>query len=150
MPRGLARCRFAALRFHPALRYRERASVQPCRRWGASTGMRCALAGPTGPLLVGEGIETALSVVITALSAASLGAFAPTPGLTRLVIARDNDDEGERAAQRLARRCARACVAATVVVSEDGDFNDDLVALGAPALPARLAPVFADGPPCRE
>ena len=31
--RGLARCRFAARRSHPALRYREGASVQPCRRW---------------------------------------------------------------------------------------------------------------------
>ena len=112
---------------------------------------------PDGTLLVGEGIETVLSVVTAipeitaaALSAGSLGAFAPPPGLARLVIARDNDDEGERAAQRLARRCARACVAATVVVSEGGDFNDDLVALGAPALAARLAPVFADGPPRRE
>ena len=64
------------------------------------------------PLLVGEGIETVLSVVAAvpeitaaaALSAGSLGAFAPPPGVARLVIARDNDVEGERAAERLARR----------------------------------------------
>ena len=82
-------------------------------------------------LLVGEGIETVLSIVTAApgvisaaaLSAGSLGAFAPPGGLKRLVIARDNDSEGERAAQRLARRCARAGVAAHVIVSEYGDFQ---------------------------
>ena len=77
-----------------------------------------------------------------ALSAGSLGAFAPGSGVARLVIARDNDAEGERAAERLARRCARAGVAATVVVPEGGDFNDDLVALGPATLAARLAPLF--------
>ena len=46
----------------------------------------------------------------------------------RLVIARDNDSEGERAAERLARRCAHAGIEATVIVPERGDFNDDLVA----------------------
>ena len=104
-------------------------------------------------LLVGEGIETVLSVVAAvpettaaaALSAGSLGAFAPPPGTARLVIARDNDDEGERAAHRLARRCARARVAATAVVPRGGDFNDDLVELGVSALRARLAPLLAGG-----
>ena len=41
-----------------------------------------------------------------ALSAGSLGAFAPPPGVARLVIARDNDEDGALAAERLARRCA--------------------------------------------
>ncbi len=89
-------------------------------------------------LLVGEGSETVLSVVTAvpditaaaALSAGSLGAFAPPPGVAPLVIARDNDAKGERAAIRLARRCAQAGVAVTVVTSEGGDFNDDIVALG--------------------
>ena len=57
----------------------------------------------------------------------------------RAFLARDNDSEGERAAQRLARRCARAGVAAHVIVSEYGDFNDDLVTLGPRALALRLA-----------
>ena len=103
-----------------------------------------------GTLLVGEGIETVLSLVTAmpdtaaaaALSAGSLGAFAPPPGVARLVIARDNDAEGERAAERLVRRCARTGVAALVVVPEGDDFNSDLVALGAATLAARLAPVF--------
>ena len=101
-------------------------------------------------LLTGEGIETVLSLITAvptitaaaALSAGSLGAFAPPSGVSRLVIARDNDPEGERAAERLARRCARAGVGATVIVPERGDFNDDLAALGAPALAARFAPLF--------
>ena len=101
-------------------------------------------------LLVGEGIETVLSIVsalpdtvaAAALSAGSLGAFAPPPGTAHLVIARDNDPEGERAAERLARRCARAGVAAQVIAPEGGDFNDDLVALGSAAIRARLAPLF--------
>ena len=101
-------------------------------------------------LVVGEGIETVLSVVTAvpditaaaALSAGSLGAFAPPPGVARLVIARDNDVEGERAAMRLARRCARAGVAAAVIVPEGNDFNDDIVSLGPAALAARLVPLL--------
>ena len=194
--RGLARCRFAALRYHPELRYREGSSV---RRFpalvaavtdnagersgdGAILGVqrtwlnprRPAKAGVTNPrkalgrifghavrfgavpadalasLVVGEGIETVLSLITAvpeigaaaALSAGSLGAFAPPPGVARLVIARDNDMEGEQAAERLARRCARAGVAAAVLVPKGEDFNDDLLALGAPALAARFAPLF--------
>ena len=180
--RGLARCRFSCLRFHPELRYREGSSVRRLPALvaavtgddGAVTGVQRTWLDPRSPakagvayprkalgrifghavrfgrpdatLLVGEGIETVLSVVTAvpevkaaaALSAGSLGAFAPPPGVARLVIARDSDAEGERAAERLARRCARAGVAALVLVPEGGDFNDDLVSLGAPALAARV------------
>ena len=148
--RGLARCRFAALRYHPELRYREGSSVGRLPALvaavtgddGAVTGVqrtwldarspaRAGVASPrkalgrvyghavrfgTVPadglasLVVGEGIETVLSLVTAvpdiaaaaALSAGSLGAFAPPPGTAHLVIARDNDIEGERAAERLA------------------------------------------------
>ena len=186
--RGLARCRFAALRFHPELRYREGSSVRRLPALvaavtgddGAVLGVQRTWLDPRSPakagvatprkalgriygqavrfgrpadgasLLVGEGIETVLSLVTAvpeitaaaALSAGSLGAFAPPPGVERLVIARDNDAEGEQAAMRLARRCARAGVAALGLVPEGGDFNDDLVTLGSHALRARLAPLF--------
>lgn len=186
--RGLARCRFAALRFHPALRYREGASVRRLPALvaavtgddGAITGVqrtfldprvaaKAAVATPRkalgrihgravrfgrpandASLLVGEGIETVLSLVTAvpditaaaALSAGSLGAFAPPPGVARLLVARDNDAEGARTAERLARRCARAGVAAFVLVPECGDFNDDLVALGPHALAARVGPLL--------
>ena len=197
--RAIHRCRFAALRFHPALFYRDGGGVRrlpaliaavtgdagehpgPGERpgHGAIAGVQRTWLDPdrpakapvarprkalghvhghavrfgepaAGTLLVGEGIETVLSIVTAipdtvaaaALSAGSLGAFAPPPGVARLVIARDNDAEGERAAERLVRRCARTGVAALVVVPEGDDFNSDLVSLGSQALAARLAPVF--------
>ena len=107
--------------------------------------MRFGVPGST--LLVGEGVETVLSLVsaaprvpaAAALSAGSLGAFVPPEGVSRLIIARDNDPEGERAAERLVRRCDLAGVAARVIVSERGDFNDDLLALGSRRLGLRLA-----------
>ena len=194
--RGLARCRFAALRFHPELRYREGSSVRRLPALvaavtggdGTVTGVQRTWLDPRRPakaavadprkalgrvyglavrfgavspdddaaLVVGEGIETVLSLIAAApeitaaaaLSAGSLGAFAPPPGVARLVIARDNDEDGALAAERLAQRCARAGVAATVVVPAGNDFNDDLVDFGAAALRARLAPLFrrADRP----
>ena len=191
--RGLSRCRFPALRFHPALRYRDGNGVRrfpalvaavtgtdgsgnngtilgvqrtwldprrpatagvptPRKALGRIHGCAVRFGAPAAGamLLVGEGIETVLSVVTAApeitaaaaLSAGSLGAFAPPAGIARLAIARDNDVEGERAADRLARRCARAGVAVTVIVPEGGDFNDHLIALGADALRARLVPLL--------
>jgi len=189
LARGLARCRFPALRFHPELRYREGSSVRrlpalvaavtgddgavqgvhrtwldprrpakadvvsPRKALGSIRGLAVRfgmLADGLAPLLVGEGIETVLSLVTAvpkitaaaALSAGSLGSFSPPSACHHLVIARDNDPEGERAAQRLARRCARAGVAAAVIVPEGGDFNDDLASLGAAVLAARLGPLF--------
>ena len=190
--RGLSRCRFAALRFHPELRYREGSTVRRLPALvaavtgsdGAITGVQRTWLDPRAPakagvesprkalgrvyglavrfgvpsddaaLVVGEGIETVLSLVTAvpeiraaaALSAGSLGAFAPPAGLARLVIARDNDEDGVLAAERLARRCARAGVPATVIVPVGGDFNDDLVDLGAAALRARFAPLFRSAP----
>ena len=125
--------------------------ARPRKALGRVHGLAVRFSVPAaGTLLVGEGIETVLSLVTAmpntvaaaALSAGSLGAFAPPPGVKRLVIARDNDPEGERAAERLARRCARAGVPAHVLVPEGADFNDDLLALGSAALRARLAPLF--------
>ena len=194
--RGLSRCRFAALRFHPELRYREGSTVRrfpalvaavtgddpgsgsgaggrifgvqrtwldprrpakagvanPRKALGRVYGLAVRFGAPSddAALVVGEGIETVLSLVTAvpeimaaaALSAGSLGAFAPPPGTARLVIARDNDEDGALAADRLARRCARAGVAATVIVPAGNDFNDDLVEFGAAALRARFAPLF--------
>ena len=185
--RALHRCRFPALRFHPALLHRDQDGVRrlpalvaavtgedgaitgvhrtwldprrpakasvtrPRKALGRVHGLAIRFGVPAaGTLLVGEGIETVLSIVTAlpdavaaaALSAGSLGAFVPPAGLQRLVIARDNDPEGERAADRLARRCASARIAAHVLVPEGEDFNDDLVALGSSTLAARLAPIF--------
>ncbi len=203
--RGLARCRFPALRYHPALLYRDgggvrrlpalvaavtsgagelpgpgerpdpnavcgvlrtwldhqrpaKASVsRPRKALGRVHGHAVRFGDPAdgASLLVGEGIETVLSLVTAspeitaaaALSAGSLGAFAPPPGVARIVIARDNDAEGERAALRLARRCARAGVAATVISPKGEDFNDDLLAFGPAALAAWTAAALASREP---
>ena len=187
--RHIHRCRFPALRFHPALFYRDGGGVRrlpalvaavtgtggsvtgvhrtwldpsrpakapvacPRKALGRVHGLAVRFGAPgAGTLLVGEGIETVLSIVTSipdtvaaaALSAGSLGAFAPPAGVTRLVIARDNDPEGERAAERLARRCARAGVAATVIVSRGADFNEDLLAFGPAALAAWTAAALGD------
>ena len=185
--RAIHRCRFPALRFHPALFYRDSGGMRrlpalvaavtgadrtvtgvhrtwldpsrpakaslarPRKALGRVHGLAVRFGDPApATLLVGEGIETVLSIVTAlpdtvaaaALSAGSLGAFAPPPGVTQLLIARDNDMEGELAAERLARRCARSGIAAHVLVPAGADFNDDLLALGSAALAARLAPLF--------
>ena len=189
--RGLARCRFPALRYHPVLLYRDGGGVRrlpalvaavTAHDGEAITGVHRTWLDPRRPakasisrprkalgrvhghavrfgrpadgasLLVGEGIETVLSLVTAspeitaaaALSAGSLGAFSPPAGTARLVIARDNDEEGERAAERLARRCAQAGVAATVIVPRGADFNDDLLAFGPAALAAWTAAALRD------
>ena len=192
--RGLARCRFPALRYHPALLYRDGGGVRrlpalvaavtahdgdivtgvhrtwldprrpakanlpsPRRALGRIFGHAVRFGRPAdgASLLVGEGIETVLSLVTAvpaitaaaALSAGSLGAFSPPAGTARLVIARDNDDEGERAAERLVRRCARAGVAATVIVPRGSDFNNDLLAFGPAVLAAWTAAALGDREP---
>ena len=107
----------------------------------------------TGTLLVGEGIETMLSIVTAvpaviaaaALSAGGLGAFTPPAGIARLVVACDNDEAGERAALRLRRRYFALRIECAVVVSETGDFNEDIVTLGPHALAARIAPLIRTG-----
>ena len=100
-------------------------------------------------LLVGEGIETVLSLVTAApdtlaaaaLSAGSLGAFVPLKNVTRLIIAQDRDDAGERASLRLQLRCTRLGIATAVLLPAGNDFNDDIVAHGPEHLAARLAPL---------
>ena len=110
--------------------------------------------GSASTLLVGEGIETVLSLVTVlpdvdhsrtlaaaALSAGSLGAFVPPANVTRLIVAQDRDDKGERAARRLQLRCTQLGVASVVLLSAGDDFNDDLVAHGSAPLANRLAPL---------
>ena len=146
--RGLARCRFAALRFHPELRYREGSTVRRLpalvaavtgddgavtgvqRTWldarsparagvavaaqGARAGLRTrrAASAPSLPTASLRSSSARASrrccpsvtavpdiTAAAALSAGSLGTFAPPPGVARLVIARDNDIEGEQAAR---------------------------------------------------
>ena len=127
---------------------------RPRKALGRVHGLAVRFGDPlaSSTLLVGEGIETVLSLVTAApdtlsaaaLSAGSLGAFVPPKHVTRLVIAQDRDDEGERAALRLQLRCTRLGIATAVLLPAGNDFNDDLQALGPGSLANRLAPLVTD------
>lgn len=188
--RHLAYTRFPALRFHPALYYRDRDRTETFRKLpalvaqvtnhrGDFVGVHRTYLAPDGggkglvaaprkslgsiagaavwlglrqsTIVVCEGLETTLSFLAArprlgaaaALSAAGLAAFVPPAGVTRLVIAPDNDVAGTQAAERLQRRCEDRGVGAIVFAPERNDFNDDLRALGAEALAVRLARAVA-------
>ena len=191
--RGLDASRFPALRFHPALAYRDDSGrrrlfpalvaavtgpggtlegvqrtwlhpdrpakaplVPPRKALGRVHGraVRFGAMPAAATLLVGEGVETVLSLVAAvpalpaaaALSAGSLAAFALPPGAARLLIAADRDGAGRRAAAALQARALAQGLAAAVLTPEGGDFNDDLADLGPRALAARLAPLLGPGP----
>ena len=98
-------------------------------------------------LVVGEGIETMLSLVEAipglpvwaALSTRHLGAVLLPEGVQRLYIAIDRDPAGQRAAERLSARAAEVGIAVRVLEPRLGDFNDDLRADGKDALRQHLA-----------
>jgi hypothetical protein len=98
-------------------------------------------------LVVGEGIETMLSVreaapclpVWAALSSSHLGAVLLPEGLQRLYIAIDRDPAGRGAAERLSARATEAGISVRVLEPRLGDFNDDLRANGKDALRQHLA-----------
>lgn len=97
-------------------------------------------------LVVGEGIETMLSLieavpdlpVWAALSSGHLGAVLLPEGLQRLYIAIDRDPAGRAAAERLGARATEVGLAVRVLEPRLGDFNDDLWANGAKALREHL------------
>ena len=101
---------------------------------------------PGAALLVGEGIETVLSIVTAlptlpyaaALSAGSLAAFTPPDSVSHLIIAADNDPEGHSAADRLAQHARSLRMETTVILPQRDDFNEDLADVGQAQLAARL------------
>lgn len=104
-------------------------------------------AGDATTLIVGEGIETVLSLrdimpiaaLAACLSAAHLAAFRPPAHIHRLVIARDNGQAGRRAARRLADRMPSLDVAVVVLRPVFNDFNDDRRQLGLDQLCENIA-----------
>ena len=119
----------------------------------ASPGARCmasecasATPPPGGDLLVGEGIETVLSLrmafphlpAVAALSAGSLATLNLPWTPARLLIAADRDRPGLRCARTLMQRVREDGITAVVLLPKGGDFNDDLLALGPPAFAARV------------
>jgi hypothetical protein len=104
----------------------------------AGGAVRLAPIGADQVLAVAEGVETALAFhkltgtpTWAALSAGGLRAFVPPPGLQRLIIAADADDNGEglTAARALAER-ARSRVEVVICPAPAGtDWNDQLKAV---------------------
>ena len=134
---------------------------RPRKALGRVYGLAVRIGDPdaASTLLVGEGIETVLSLVTAwpdtvlphsvlpdavaaaALSAGSLGAFLPPRNVTRLIVAPDRDEEGEIASRRLQLRCTRLGIGCAVLLPAGNDFNDDLRTFGAEPLAQRLAPL---------
>ena len=119
----------------------------PRRAMGHILGNAVRIAPADQTLVLGEGIETMLSVreaaptlpVWAALSSGHLGAVLLPEGLQRLYIAIDRDPAGQRAAERLTARAIEAGIAAQVLEPRLGDFNDDLRTHGVEALRQHLA-----------
>ena len=125
-----------------------KAAVETQRRaMGHLLGNAVRLTPCDDILVVGEGIETMLSLVEAvpglpvwaALSSGHLGAVLLPEGLQRLYIAIDRDPAGQRAAERLTARATEAGIAVRVLEPRFGDFNDDLRAYGKEALRQHLA-----------
>jgi hypothetical protein len=127
---------------------KDKAPVETQRRaMGHLLGNAVRLTPSADILVVGEGIETMLSVreaarglpVWAALSSSHLGAVLLPEGLQRLYIAIDRDPAGQRAAERLTTRASEAGIAVRVLEPRLGDFNDDLRADGPEALRQHMA-----------
>lgn len=124
-----------------------KADVKTQRRaMGHLLGNAVRLTPQQNILVVGEGIETMLSLVEAipglpvwaALSSGHLGAVLLPEGVQRLYIAIDRDPAGKRAAERLSARALDAGISVRVLEPQLGDFNDDLRANGKEALRQHL------------
>ena len=106
----------------------------PRRALGAILGNGVRFGEIDDVVLVGEGIETVLSLksalphlpMVAALSAAHLAAWKIPTGLRRLIIAADNDRAGRNAARKLAQRAEANGIDVQAIVSRGTDFNSDL------------------------
>ena len=95
-----------------------------------------------GTLGVAEGVETAIAVhgmhgipVWAVLSTSLMEAFKPPVGVKRVEIYGDNDANfaGQKAAYTLAKRLVAEKIKTHVLISEQGDFLDDLTSWEGPA-----------------
>jgi len=120
-----------------------KAAVETQRRaMGHLLGNAVRLTPHDDILLVGEGIETMLSLieavpglpVWAALSSGHVGAVLLPEEVERLYITIDRDPAGQRAAERLSARANEAGITVRVLEPRLGDFNDDLRAYGKEAL----------------
>lgn len=111
---------------------------EPRRSLGAMIGNGVRFGAMQDSLIVGEGIETILSLrsvlpsvpAVAALTATHLGLLQLPPDLVRLYIARDNDEAGTMAWQALSSKAKRQGITTSPLIPELKDWNDDLRELG--------------------
>jgi hypothetical protein len=118
----------------------------PRRSMGLINGQGVRIGKARGIVVVGEGLETMLSLrsvlpdlpIVAAGSANHLDALLLPDGLHRLYVAEDDDPAGQRATASVIARAEAAGVEALRLTPALGDFNDDLRELGREALHAGL------------
>tara|TARA_R110002073_G_scaffold335234_3_gene526695 strand:- start:782 stop:1843 length:1062 start_codon:yes stop_codon:yes gene_type:complete len=124
----------------------------PKKALGHLLGNAVRFGHPRDILIVGEGVETILSLkcarpdlaMAAALSANHLAAFIPPSYIKQLIIARDNDEAGEKAASVLAERVCTDGITCHKFVPHGKDFNDDLKQFGKKYLADRLTEFLAE------
>lgn len=109
---------------------------------------------PGDVLLVGEGVETMLSLktaaphlpIAAALTATHLTMFEPPEGLRQLWIARDSGEAGEKAALALKDRLMdeRPELSFGDLKPRSGDFNNRLSTMGAHRLAKRMRKIMGE------
>lgn len=111
---------------------------------GAALGGAVRLTNGQGPLVVAEGVETALSLssgllrhpatVWACLSTAGMAGLRLPDRPHRLIIATDGDQPGKAAGHKLAERAAALGWAVSILPAPEGrDWNDVLMMKGAAA-----------------
>lgn len=122
-----------------------KAGIDPAKMMlGATAGGAVRLSQGAGPLVVAEGIETALSLasgllrgpatIWAALSAPGIAALRLPPAPHRLTIATDGDEAGRAAGNKLAERASAMGWAVSLLPAPEGrDWNDILTMKGASA-----------------
>lgn len=122
-----------------------KAAIDPAKMMlGATAGGAVRLSHGAGPLVVAEGIETALSLASGLLrSPATIWAALSAPGISalhlpasphRLTIATDGDTPGRSAGNKLAERATALGWAVSILPAPDErDWNDILTMKGASA-----------------
>lgn len=128
--------------------------VERRRALGSICGRGVVLSAGNLPeyLVVGEGIETTLSLAmvmprvraVAALSAAHMGELDLPSGPATVTIALDHDAAGRRAVERLSDRARQAAVTPLVLHPRLGDFNADLMAFGPESVTAHVREQLGD------
>lgn len=135
----------SVLRTYLARDGRGKAPVAASRKaLGALAGNAVRFGAITDTLIIGEGLETVLSLrrafpmlpLAAALSAQHLRAFRIPREVKRLIITADRDEAGLTAAIALQQRAQAEGIEARLLLPRRTDFNDDLRAEGPAAIAA--------------